>query len=122
MKEAINTDTLIASIIKSIEDIKSEDVLLLDLREIENKSTDYFIICSGTSNTHVSSIANAVEREVSRELGERPWHVEGAEVAEWVLLDYINVVVHVFQKPIRDFYNIEDLWGDAKTTKISSSI
>jgi ribosome-associated protein len=121
MKEALNTDTLITNIIKSIDDIKAENILLMDLREIEHKSTDYFIICTGTSNTHVASIANAVERQVSRELKERPWHVEGAEVSEWVLLDYVNVVVHVFQKPIREFYNIEGLWGDAKTTQIASS-
>ncbi|MEN8138208.1 MAG: ribosome silencing factor [Bacteroidota bacterium] len=120
MKEAINTDILIANIIKAIEDIKGEDILLMDLREIENKSTDYFIICSGTSNTHVQSIANAVEKDISKEFKEKPWHVEGAEVSEWVLLDYVNVVVHVFQKPIREFYNIEGLWGDAKTTKISN--
>ena len=121
MKEIVNTDTLITSIIKSIEDIKAEDIIIMDLRHIENKSTDYFIICTGTSNTHVSSIANAVEREVSRELGERPWHVEGADIAEWVLLDYVNTVVHIFQKPIREFYKIEDLWGDAKVTNMSSS-
>jgi len=121
MKEAINPDTLIANILKSIDDIKAEDILLMDLREIENKSTDYFIICSGTSNTHVSSIANTVERNVSREIKERPWHVEGTEVSEWILLDYVNIVVHVFQKPIREFYNIEGLWGDAKTTVIAES-
>lgn len=120
MKETINPDVLIAKILKAVDDIKAEEILLMDLREIENKSTDYFIICSGNSNTHVSSIANAVEKDVSKELKEKPWHVEGAEVGEWVLLDYVNVVVHVFQKPIRDFYNLEGLWGDAKTTTISS--
>ena len=120
MKEAINPDILIAKILKAVDDIKAEDIILMDLREIENKSTDYFIICSGNSNTHVSSIAHSVEKEVSKELKEKPWHVEGADVGEWVLLDYVDVVVHVFQKPIRDFYNLEGLWGDAKTTVISN--
>jgi len=120
MKEAINPDVLIAKILKAVDDIKAEDIILMDLREIENKSTDYFIICSGNSNTHVSSIAHSVEKEVSKELKEKPWHVEGADVGEWVLLDYVDVVVHVFQKPIRDFYNLEGLWGDAKTTVISN--
>lgn len=119
MTKTTNTDALIANILKNIDDIKAQDVLLMDLREIENKSTDYFIICSGTSNTHVSSIANLIEREVSRELKDRPWHVEGVEVGEWILLDYVNVVVHVFQKQIREFYDIESLWGDAKTINIS---
>ena len=120
MKETINPDVLIARILKAVDDIKAEDIILMDLREIENKSTDYFIICSGNSNTHVASIASSIEKDVSKELKEKPWHVEGAEVGEWVLLDYVNIVVHVFQKPIRDFYNIEGLWGDAKTTTIST--
>ena len=121
MKENINPDILIAKILESIDDLKAENVMLMDLREIENKSTDYFIICSGTSNTHVSSIASSVERGVSKELKEKPWHVEGGDVSEWVLLDYVNIVVHVFQKPQREFYNLEGMWGDAKTTIIKGS-
>lgn len=120
MKESINPDTLIASILKAADNIKAEDIILMDLREIENRSTDYFIICSGNSNTHVSSVSGIVQKDVSKELREKPWHVEGDDTAEWILLDYVNVVVHIFQKPIRDFYNIEGLWADAKTTQIST--
>jgi ribosome-associated protein len=119
MKEAVSADILIAKVLESMDDIKAKDITLMDLREIENKSTDYFIICTGTSNTHVASIASNVEKDVSKELKEKPWHVEGADVAEWVLLDYVNVVVHVFQGETRDFYDIEGLWGDAAITKIN---
>ncbi len=111
-----STDQLITEIIKGIEENKGLDITLLDLREIENTVCDYFIIASGNSNTHVSSIAGSVEKEVSKVLHEKPWHTEGEQLAEWVLLDYVNVVVHIFQKPVREHYDIEGLWGDAKIT------
>jgi len=114
-----NADLLITQIIKSIENAKGLDIALLDLRELENTVCDYFIISSGTSNTHVDAIAGLVGKEVSKELKEKPWHTEGERTAEWVLLDYVNVVVHVFQKPIREHYDIEGLWGDAKITLFS---
>lgn len=114
-----NADQLITQIIKSIENAKGLDIILLDLRELENTVSDYFIISSGTSNTHVEAIASLVSKEVSKELKEKPWHTEGERTAEWVLLDYVNIVVHVFQKPIREHYDIEGLWGDAKFTNFS---
>ena len=117
----INTDELIAEIIKGIDDVKGEDVQLLDLREIENTVCDYFIICSGNSNTQVKAISGSIQKVVSKSLKDKPWHIEGEINSEWVLMDYVNVVVHVFQKHIREFYDIESLWGDAKTTIISPS-
>jgi ribosome-associated protein len=115
-KLKLSTDQLITEIIKGIENNKGLDIALLDLREIENTVCDYFIIASGTSNTHVSSIAGSVEKEVSKILHEKPWHTEGEQSADWILLDYVNVVVHIFQKPIREHYDIEGLWGDATIT------
>jgi len=115
------TDELISKIIEGIENGKGIDVELLDLREIDNTVCDYFIICTGTSNTHVSAIVSSIEKTVSKAIKEKAWHVEGLDNAEWVLLDYINVVVHVFQKPIREYYDIESLWGDAKTIKIETA-
>ncbi|MFT5761166.1 MAG: ribosome-associated protein [Polaribacter sp.] len=115
----INTDELIAEIIKGIDDVKGENVQLLDLREIENTVCDYFIICSGSSNTQVKAISGSIQKVVSKSLKDKPWHIEGEVNAEWVLMDYVNVVVHVFQKQIREFYDIESLWGDAKITTIS---
>lgn len=120
-KENISADQLISVIISSIEDVKGNEISILDLRDIENTVCDYFIICEGTSNTQVNAISNSIQKKVSKELKDHPWHVEGADNAEWVLLDYVNVVVHVFQKHIRDYYDIESLWGDAKTTIIETS-
>ena len=89
---------LINTIIDSIQDTKGEDIRILDLTNIENAAADYFIICSANSNTQVNAIAGNIERRVRNELKERPWHTEGEENALWVLVDYISVVVHVFQK------------------------
>jgi len=117
----INTDDLIAEIVKGIDDVKGENIQLLDLREIENTVCDYFIICSGNSNTQVKAISGSIQKNVSKNLKDKPWHIEGEVNSEWVLMDYVNVVVHVFQKQIREYYDIESLWGDAKITSISTS-
>jgi ribosome-associated protein len=120
-KNKVSADDLIAVIIKGIDGVKGEDIQLLDLREIENTVCDYFIICSGNSNTQVNAISGAVQKTVSKELKDKPWHIEGQNNSEWILMDYVNVVVHIFQKQIREFYDIESLWGDAKITKINPS-
>lgn len=120
-KKNISTDELISVIISGIEDVKGKAINILDLREIENTVCDYFIICEGTSNTQVNAIVNSIQKKVSKELKDNPWHIEGADNAEWVLLDYVNIAVHVFQKHIREYYDIESLWGDAKTTVIETS-
>ena len=119
VKKPVSTDELISIIIKGIDDVKGDDIQLLDLREIENTVCDYFIICSGTSNTQVNAITGSIQKLVSKELKDKPWHVEGQNNSEWILMDYVNVVVHVFQKHIREFYDIESLWGDAKITEIN---
>ncbi|MCC9041352.1 ribosome silencing factor [Myroides sp. M-43] len=116
----INNDELIANIVKGIEAVKGENITIIDLREIDNTPCDYFIIADGNSNTQVNAISGSVQKLVSKELRDKPWHVEGEMNAEWILMDYVNVVVHVFQKHIREFYNIESLWGDAKITTIDS--
>ncbi|WP_378177470.1 ribosome silencing factor [Aquimarina sp. SS2-1] len=121
IKKEVGTDQLITQIIKGIEEVKGNDINILDLREIENTVCQYFVICNGTSNTQVNAIVNSIQKTVSKSLKDKPWHVEGSENAEWVLIDYVNVVVHVFQKHIREFYDIEGLWGDAKTTTIETN-
>jgi ribosome-associated protein len=120
-KENTNADQLISVILSGIEDVKGQNISILDLREIENTVCDYFIICEGTSNTQVNAIVNSVQKKVSKETKDKPWHIEGGDNAEWVLMDYVNVVVHVFQKHIREYYDIESLWGDAVTTEIKTS-
>lgn len=119
-KKEINNDVLLANIIKGIEEVKGNDITILDLRALENTVCDYFVICNGNSNTQVNAIVNSIQKVVSKELKDKPWHVEGADVADWVLMDYVHVVVHVFQKHIREYYDIESLWGDAKITTIEN--
>ncbi|MGB6269032.1 MAG: ribosome silencing factor [Olleya sp.] len=120
-KKQPNADALIATIIEGIEDVKGKEINILDLREIENTVCDYFVICEGTSNTQVNAIVNSIQKKVSKALKDKPWHVEGEDNAEWILMDYVNVVVHVFQKHIREYYDIESLWGDAKVTLIETN-
>ena len=117
-KKIVNSDLLITEIVKGIEEVKGENISILDLREIENSVCDYFIICEGNSNTQVNAISSSIQKLVSKSLKDKPWHVEGESNGEWVLLDYVNVVAHVFQREVRQFYNLEGLWGDAVITNI----
>ena len=118
LKAASKINKLIEKIVIGISDVKGQDIEMIDLRKIENRICDFYIICSGNSNTHVSSIFDSVKKKVSKTLNEKPSHTEGEENAEWILLDYINVAVHIFQKKVRDFYRIEELWGDCKTNMV----
>ena len=113
-----NYDELLALIIDGIENVKGENITIMDLRHIDSRSADYYIICDGNSNTQVNAIAGSIQRTVSKQTSDKPWHVEGTELSNWVLMDYVNVVVHIFQKETREFYNLEDLWGDAEITTI----
>ena len=117
----IRVSHLIDEIILGIENVKGENIHQLDLRELDNTPCDFFIVCSGNSNTQVTAIVNSIQKNVSKKLSEKPFHTEGLDNAEWVLIDYVNVVVHVFQNSIREYYNIEELWGDAKSTQIVSN-
>ena len=116
-----NASSLIDEIIKGIENVKGEESQVMDLNNIENTPCKYFVICSGNSNTQVMAIVNSIIKKVSKKIQEKPFHTEGLEAAEWVLIDYINVVVHIFQRKTREFYNIEELWGDAKSTLVTSN-
>lgn len=114
MEKKSETNILLKTIVDSIEDTKGEDIRVLDLREIENIFCEYFIICNGNSTTQVNAIEGSIERKVREKTKERPWSVEGLENAQWVLMDYTNVIVHIFQKQYREFYDLDSLWGDAK--------
>lgn len=109
---------LVAQIIEGIEDIKGENITVFDLENLENSVCDYFVICDANSNTQVSAIANSVEKKVRESLAEKPWHIEGTENAQWILMDYVSVAVHVFQKETRAFYDLDSLWGDAEITHL----
>ncbi len=111
------SDVLTKAIVKGIQEKKGRDIIRLDLKKIPNAISDVFVICTGTSSTQVEAIADAVEEVVRKSLGDKPWHKEGFENAEWILLDYVNVVVHIFQDQARMFYNLEKLWDDATVKK-----
>ena len=115
--KVIKTEKLVEEIINGLREKKGKHIVALDLRKIENSITEFFVIASGDSNTHVNALAGSVEEEVRKALKDKPWHIEGTTNAEWVLLDYVNVVVHIFQREQREHYNIEGLWADAVSKK-----
>lgn len=119
-KNTGSTEKTKNAILEGIQKIKGKDITLIDLNTIQHSECGYFIICHGNSNTQVDSIGHSVEETVKDKTGEYVWHREGYNNSIWVLLDYGEIVVHVFQKEARNFYNLEGLWADAKVTKIDS--
>lgn len=101
---------------------KAQNIVVMDLKNIKNSVADYFIICSGNSDTQVDSISTSVDQEVYKETKQNPWHKEGFQNKEWVLLDYVDVVAHVFLRDKRKFYDLESLWGDAVSTTVEESL
>ncbi len=112
------TEVLKEEVIKGIQEKKGIEITCLNLAKIKSTVCDYFVVCHGTSNTHVNAIAESIEEQVSKNIGLKPRRKEGYANAEWILLDYLDVVVHVFQKHVREYYNLEDLWADAPTVNI----
>ncbi len=121
-KESDGTELLLGSVVKGIFEKKGHDVLKIDLRRFENRITDYFIICHGSSTTQVDSIYDSVEESVRLGTGKKPLHIEGLENCFWVLLDYGDVVVHVFLEEYRNFYSLESLWADATIETMKDNI
>ena len=99
---------------------KAFDVIIMDLRQLKESVVDYFVICSANSDTQVDAVAESVKDEVYKATKQLPWHSEGKKNKEWILLDYVNVVAHIFKKDKRDFYALEELWGDAKIVNIDN--
>jgi len=120
-KELKTSDILANIIIEGMQEIKAKEIVTLELRDLETSVCDFFIICHGTSNTHASAIADSVIEETLKTVKEKPWHKEGLTNGDWILLDYGNVVAHIFQKETREYYNIEKLWGDAKIQLIKET-
>lgn len=117
-----NSLNLVDTVVKGVQEVKGKEIVTIDLRDIPNSMSQFFVICHGTSNKHVEAIAESVEREVEKELSEKPSSTEGEDRAEWILIDYFDVVVHVFQKQARDFYQIEKLWADADVKEIAYEV
>jgi ribosome-associated protein len=115
-----NSEFLVDTIVKGMQERKAQDIVVLDLRKVKNAFTDFFVICSGTSDTQIDAIADSVDNEVYKATQENPVSKEGKTNKEWILLDYIDVVAHIFKKEKRDFYRLEELWGDAEIAEIAS--
>lgn len=120
-KELKTSDILANIIVEGMLEIKAKEIVTLDLRDLESSVCDFFIVCHGTSNTHATAIADSVIEETLKTIKEKPWHKEGLTNGDWILLDYGNVVAHIFQKETREYYNIEKLWGDAKIQLIKET-
>ena len=118
LKTDVNSQTLCDAIVEGMQDNKAKNIVVLDLREISSAVCDFFVICSGEPPTQVDGIGSSVTKYTRKELKEKPWHIEGKTNSEWILLDYVSVVAHVFYKDARPFYDLEDLWSDAKRTNI----
>ncbi len=107
---------------KGMSEKKGIDIKIMDLRKVKNSFTDFFVICSGNSDTQIDALANAVEEEVYKNSQTDPWQKEGKANGEWILIDYIDVVAHIFNKERRAHYDIEELWGDAEVTLLEDSV
>ncbi len=118
--EEKSSKELLDTIIEGIQEAKGHDISVLDLRSIHHAIADYFVVCHGNSHTQMEGVLRAVEWETKKELGETPWRIEGGGKASWMLLDYSNIVVHIFHKEAREFYGLEDLWADAKVRQIEN--
>jgi ribosome-associated protein len=121
-KRQDEAESLLENIIKGIFEKKGQDVLKIDLRKLETRITDFFVICHASSTTQVDSICDSVEDTVRIGIGEKPLHVEGLDNCFWVLLDYGNVIVHIFLEEYRQFYSLESLWADASIEAIKDKI
>jgi len=117
-KKEAETDKTIEAIIEGIKRVKGKEITIIDLNTIHHTECGYFIICHGNSNTQVDAIAHSVEETTEELTGEKVWHRDGYRNAIWILLDYGDIMVHVFQRDAREFYNLESLWADAKLTKL----
>jgi len=117
-KSSSASEKLVNEIVKGIQEVKGHEILTVDLRKIPNSVSDFFVICHGTSDTQVEAISRSVVDMVESELNEKPVHKEGTDNAQWILLDYFNVVVHIFLTETREYYNLEKLWADADVKEI----
>lgn len=119
-RKGANSEKLSEVIVKGMQEKKASDIVIMDLRKVKNAVADFFIVCSGNSDKQLDAIADSIDAEVFKALKENPWHIEGKNNKEWMLLDYTDVVAHVFRKDRREFYALERLWGDAEITEIDA--
>lgn len=118
VKEPVK-DRLTDAIIRGLQEKKARNIVILDLEALGSAVADKFIVCHGDSSTQVEGLTRSVEETVEKETGENPYHIEGKQNAQWILIDYISVVVHIFQQEQREYYGIERLWADAQIREIN---
>ena len=114
----LNTENLVNNVVLGLQELKAQDIVTIDLRRIENCFCRYFVIATGTSNTHINSLVDSVEQFVKKDTGENPIHIEGRNNTSWVIVDYGDVVVHVFDQETRTYYDLETYWGDGVLRRI----
>jgi len=117
-KKTSDSEKLSKAVVAGMQEKKAQDIVVMDMREIKNAVADFFVICWGSSDKQLEAIARSIDEEVEKKMKESPWHTEGKNNKEWMILDYISVVAHVFRKDRREFYALERLWGDAHITEI----
>ncbi len=117
-KKLLNSEKLCNCVVEGMQENKAKDIVVLDLRQTEGSVCDFFVVCTGESSTQVEGISDSVTRLTRKKLKEKPWHIEGKSNKEWILLDYVTVVAHVFYRDVRLFYQLEELWSDAKRIDI----
>ena len=122
-KRSSSTDSSVLTqhVVEAVQGKKAKDILLIDMREV-SEIADFFVICTGESDLQIKAIVDGVREDVRAAIGERPWRTEGYIARQWVLIDYVDVVVHVFDRQRRDYYNLERLWGDAPMERVSDEI
>tara|TARA_B100001173_G_scaffold56254_1_gene47000 strand:+ start:2848 stop:3222 length:375 start_codon:yes stop_codon:yes gene_type:complete len=115
-------DKTLTNILKGIENVKGENISIIDFSNIENTICKYFVICDCQSNTQVNAISSSIKRTVSKSLKEKPFSTEGLENKNWVLIDYIDIVVHIFKREFREIYGLEELWDEAKIIRLDKNL
>jgi ribosome-associated protein len=118
IKRELSSEELSQLVVKGMQEKKANNIVVMDLRKVKNAFTDFFVVCSGNSDTQVDAIAESVDKEVWEETHNNPRSMEGKANHEWILVDYYDVIVHVFKKDRREFYKLEELWGDAEFTYV----
>lgn len=116
-----SSEALTRVIVEGMQEKKAEEITIMDLRNVKNSITDFFVICSGNSDTQVDALSDSVEGFVKKQIKENPWQREGLQNKQWVILDYVSVVAHIFLGEWREHYGLENLWGDAKVTTIEDA-
>jgi ribosome-associated protein len=117
----VSSEVLSEWVVEGMLDKKAIDVVVMDLRDVKHAIADYFVICSGNSDTQIDAISDSIEAQIHKNSKQNPWKREGQQNKEWILLDYVDVVAHVFNKEKRTFYGLEELWGDAIVTHIDEN-